>query len=145
MPDGRWPLGNIATAAASVIAVAAGYYACAAVGTVLSVPPSGFAIIWPATAFLISVLLVVPSRMWWLHIAVVVLAHFHLATIYQPHAPFVVVLTQITGNLALAISTVAAVQFATHKPVLFDGFRPVLIFVVVAGIVAPAVVNALIL
>ena len=98
MPDGRWPLGNIATSAASVIAVAAGYYACAVVGTVLSVPPSGFAIIWPATAFLISVLLVVPSRMWWPHIAVVVLVHFHLATIYQAHAPFVVVLTQITGN-----------------------------------------------
>ncbi|HEX5007018.1 MAG TPA: ATP-binding protein, partial [Hyphomonadaceae bacterium] len=49
------------------------------------------------------------------------------------------------GNLALAISTVAAVQFATHKPMLFDGFRPVLIFVVVAAIVTPAVVNALIL
>ena len=141
----RWPARTIARSAASLLAVAAGYYACAAIGTVLSVPPSGFAIIWPATAFLISVLLIAPVRLWWMYLGVVLLAHFHLATIFQPAAPFVVVLTQILGNFALAIATVLAVQAATHKPILFDTFRALLIFVALAGIVVPAAVNALIL
>src|SRR5688572_9897246 len=96
-----WRVQTIALSTASVLAVAGGYYACAVVGTVLSVPPSGFAIIWSATAFLISVLLVTPKRLWWLYLGVVVLAHFHLASIFQPHAPFIVVLTQIAGNFAL--------------------------------------------
>jgi integral membrane sensor domain MASE1 len=136
---------DIARHSASVLAVAVGYYASAVIGTVLSVPPSGFAIIWPATAFVISVLLVAPARLWWLYLSVVILAHFHLATIFQPGAPSVVVLTQIGGNIALAISTVLAVQYATRKPALFDTFRSVVIFVIVAGVAVPAVVNALIL
>lgn len=141
----RWSAQAIVQNTASVVAVAAGYYACAVIGTVVSVPPSGFAIIWPATAFLISVLLIAPMRLWWLHLGVVVLAHFHLATIYQPAAPFAVVMTQIAGNIVLAISTVLAVHALTPKPVRFETFRSVLIFVVAAGIVVPAVINALIL
>ena len=141
----RWPIHAVARDAVAVPAAAAGYYACAVIGTVLSVPPSGFAIVWPATAFLISVLLVVPPRRWWIYLAAVVVAHFHLATIFQPSASLAVLFTQIAGNFALAIATVFAVQAVTRKPVLFDSFRSVLIFVVVAGIATPAIVNALIL
>ena len=136
---------GIARHATSVLAVVAGYYACAVIGTALSVPPSGFAIIWPATAFLISVLLVSPKRLWWLYLGVVVPAHFHLAGILQPHAPFLVVLTQIAGNFALALSTVFAVEVFARKSILFDTFRSVLVFIIVAGVAVPAVVNALIL
>jgi PAS domain S-box-containing protein len=141
----RWPAHTIARNAASILAVAAGYYVCAVIGTVLSVPPSGFAIIWPATAFLMSVLLVAPPRLWWIYLGAVLLAHLHLATIFQPAAPFVVVLTQISGNFALAIASVFAVQAVARRPILFDTFRSVLIFIVVAGIAVPSVVNALIL
>jgi PAS domain S-box-containing protein len=140
-----WQMQTMARRAASVLAAAGGYYACALIGTVLSVPPSGFAIIWPATAFLISILLVAPTRLWWLYLGVIVPAHFHLATIFQPQAAFVVVLTQIAGNFALAVSTVLAVRVVSRKPVLFDTFRSVLVFVIVGGVAVPAVVNALIL
>ena len=111
----------------------------------LSVPPSGFAIVWPATAFLISILLLEPPRRWWLYAAAIVPAHFHLASILQPEAPFVVVLTQVGGNLLLAAATVAAVDRAMQKPRDFDSFRSVLMFVLVAGLAVPALVNALIL
>ena len=45
----------------TVLGVTTGYIACALVGTALSIAPDGFAIIWPATAFLIGVLLILAS------------------------------------------------------------------------------------
>src|SRR4029450_5887041 len=98
----------------------AGYFACAYVGTAVSLPPSGFAVFWPATAFLISILLLQPPQPWWLSVAVIVPTHFLLASILQPDAPLVVVLTQIGGNLALAAATVAAANRAMAKPHTFD-------------------------
>ena len=145
VPSGLFQAGALARNGLRALAAAAGYYACAYIGTALSVPPSGFAILWPATAFLISILLVEPPRRWWLYAAVIVPAHFHLAAILQPHAPFVVVLTQIGGNLALAASTAVAVNATMLKPRDFGSFRSVLVFILVAGIAVPAIVNALIL
>ena len=129
----------------TLLCAALGYYASAVVGTLLSVPPSGFAIIWPATAFLISVFLIAPPKRWWLCIAAVVPTHFYLAATLQPEAPFQVVLTQIGGNLALALSTVIALQKTIGKKVHFDTTSSVFTFILVAGIGVPAIVNALIL
>src|SRR3954470_16066038 len=64
---------------------AAGYFACAVVGTVLSVPPDGFAVVWPATAFLIGVLLILPPRAWWCSAAAIP-AHLLVAAVWQPDA-----------------------------------------------------------
>lgn len=131
--------------AITVPGAAMGYYACAVIGTLLSVPPSGFAIIWPATAFLIAALLLLPPRQWWLCAAGVVPAHYLLAAILQPSVPLIVVTTQIAGNLLLAAATVLAVRRWVAKPLLFDTFGSVLRYVLVAGLAVPAVVNALIL
>src|SRR6187402_1938905 len=128
----------------TALGAATGYVACAVVGTALSVPPDGFAIIWPATAFLIGVLLILPPRAWW-SIAGVVPVDFALAAALQPDAPFVVVATQIAGNLALAFATVLAVRKAIGPDPRFDSFASVLKFVLVAGLAVPAVVNAAIL
>src|SRR5262245_42767636 len=83
------------------VGVAAGYFVLAVVGSVLSVPPSGFAIIWPATAFLTAVLLLTPARQWWIYPLTVVPTHFALVAIFEP-MPFAVGLTQIAGNFLLA-------------------------------------------
>src|SRR6478735_5817192 len=123
---------------------AAGYFACAVVGTVLSVPPDGFAVIWPATAFLIGVLLILPPRAWWCSAAAIP-AHFLLAAAWQPDAPFVVVSTQIAGNLALALATVVAVRKMIGPDLRFDSFLAVFKYVLVAGLAVPAVINAAIL
>ena len=126
------------------LGAASGYLACAAVGTVLSVPPDGFAMIWPATAFLIGVLLILPPREWWC-IAAVIPAHFLLAAVWQPDASLVVVSTQIAGNLALALATVVAVHKTIGPDLRFDSFLAVLKYVVLAALAVPAVINAAIL
>ena len=117
--------------ALAVIAVAAGYYLAGVVGTVLSVPPSGFAIIWPATAFLVAVLLIAPPRLGWLYLAGVIPAHFHLVMNFQ-HAdvPLVVMVSQVTGNIGLAVATSLVVRGPDGAPPRFDNFRTVLRFAV---------------
>lgn len=127
------------------IAIAAGYFAGAVIGTVLSVPPSGFAIIWPATAFLIAVLMLLPPRQWWLCAAGVIPTHYALAALFQSSAPLVVVTTQVAGNLLVAGTTVAVVRAAIGRTPAFDGFRPMLGFILIAGVAVPAIVNPLII
>jgi PAS domain S-box-containing protein len=130
--------------ALSAICVAVGYYALATVGTVLSVPPSGFAIIWPATAFLVGVLLLAPVRSWWIYLLAAVPTHFHMIGSFQD-VPVLVGVTQISGNISLAAITAFAVRSAHATPLRFDRFHEVLKFVLVAGVAVPAVVNAAIL
>src|SRR5262245_2592884 len=91
--------------ALSALLAAGGYYALAIVGTVLSVPPSGFAI-WPATAFLISVLLLTPPHLWLILLLAIVPTHFHMVYAFQ-HADVlvVVVICQLVGNFSLAVIT----------------------------------------
>src|SRR5262245_31984482 len=130
----------------AVLTAAAAYYLLAVVGTVLSVPPTGFAIVWPATALITGVLLLVPSRQWWRYLAAVVLAHFHMVY-YVQHAniPLLVVLSQIIGNLGLALATASALRAANAVPLRLNSFHSVLGFVLIAGLATPALLNALVL
>lgn len=134
-------MGNVLVAAG----VAAGYLACTVVGTLLSVPPSGFAIIWPSTAFLIAVMLILPVSRWWTCAAGAVPMHFALAALMPPEAPLVVVATQVAGNLFLAAATVVAVRRIVSPAPRFDSLQPMLTFMLVAGLAVPAVVNVLVL
>jgi signal transduction histidine kinase len=124
----------------------AGYYALAVVGTVLSVPPSGFAVIWPATAFLVSVLILAPARHWWLYLLSVIPAHFHMVYHFQnADLALVVILSQLAGNVSLAIITSLVVRTTLRPLVRFDSSQSLLMFILLAGVAVPAVVNALIL
>lgn len=129
----------------TALGAAVGYLACAVVGTVLSVPPDGFAIVWPATAFLIGLMLLMPPREWWWLAAGVLPTHFAMAAAFQPDAPLVVVATQVGGNFAVATATVVALQRLMGKEPLFDTFLSVLKFMLIAGLAVPAVVNTAIL
>jgi signal transduction histidine kinase len=130
----------------SMVLTSAGYYALAVVGTVLSVPPSGFAIIWPATAFLVSVLILLPTRHWWFHLLAVIPAHVHVVYRFQSaDLPLIVVLTQLAGNFGLAIATGLVVRITSEQPLRFGNFQSLLRFILLAGLAVPAVVNALIL
>jgi signal transduction histidine kinase len=129
-----------------VVLVSAGYYALAVVGTVLSVPPSNFAIIWPATAFLVAVLLLTPTGHWWIYLVALVPTHFHMVDHYeQADTPLLVILCQIGGNFALAIATTLAVRLMSKGPLQFNTLRSLLKFILVAGVLVPSIVNALIL
>jgi signal transduction histidine kinase len=129
-----------------LVLVSAGYYALAVVGTVLSVPPSNFAIIWPATAFLVTVLLLTPTGHWWIYLVALLPTHFHMVYRYeQTDTPVLVILCQIGGNFALAIATTFAVRLMSKGPLRFDNFQSLLKFILVAGVLVPGIVNALIL
>ena len=116
------------------------------IGTVLSVPPSNFAIIWPATAFLVAALLLTPPGHWWIYLMALVPTHFYMVYRYeQTDTPFLVILCQIGGNFALAIATTLAVWVMSKGPLRFDNLRSLLKFILVAGVLVPGIVNALIL
>src|SRR4029077_19451090 len=123
---GDIPMRPLAWDVFTFLGAALGYYVSAVIGTLLSVPPSGFAIIWPATAFLISIFLITPRSRWWLCIAAVVPMHFYLAATLQPQAPLPVVLTQVGGNLLLALTTVIAIRAAIGEYLGFDTLNSVL-------------------
>ena len=132
--------------ALNMVLTAAGYYGLAVVGTVLSVAPSRFAIIWPATAFLVTILILSPIRRWWLYLLPVVPVHLHMAYLFQSaELPLTVVITQLTGNFTLAAITALVVRNTTEQPLRFDTFQGVLTFILLAGLAVPGIVNALIL
>jgi signal transduction histidine kinase len=137
---------RIVERAVIVLAVTAGYYGLALVGSLNSLPPSSFAIIWPATAYLVGVLLLTPPSAWWAYPLGLVPAHFHLVShIAQLHVPPEVAATQIVGNMLLAAATALAVRRAGRGEARLDSFRGALAFILIAGLLVPAAVNALIL
>lgn len=132
----------------NLLLVSAGYYVLAVVGTVLSVPASGVSIIWPATAFLISVLILTPARHWWLYLLSVVPGHLHTAHYFHSaELPLVVIVCQLIGNFSLAIATSLVVRITStaRSRLRPDSFQGLLSFILLAGLAVPAVVNALIL
>ena len=128
----------------TALGIAAGYLACVFIGAVLSVPADGFAIIWPARAFLISVLMLLPLRRWWC-IASVIPTHFLIAAAFLPDTPTGLVATQVLGHLAVATGTALAVRQINPVEAPFQSVTAVLKYILVAGIVVPGVIDGAIL
>jgi PAS domain S-box-containing protein len=139
-----WKRTQLVRHASNALGVAAGYFVLGFIGTVLSVPPSGFAIIWPATAFLLAVMMLTPARRWWIYPITVVPTHFAMVAIFEP-VSFAVALTQIGGNFALAASTALALRATNGRPPDFANFRTLLRFILIAGIGVPIVLHAAVL
>ena len=139
-------IGRFAERVAWVLVVSIGYYALAYVGTVLRVPPSGFSIVWPATAFLVGVLLLTPVRYWWTYLLGLIPIHLLLvAGIDTRHPDLLVAATQIFGNVLAATATAVAVQRTSKGRLRFDSFKGALTYIVVAGLAAPAFVSTLVI
>jgi PAS domain S-box-containing protein len=118
-----------------VLGVAASYFGLSYVGTVLSLPPSGFAIVWPSTAFLIGVLLMTPRTLWPLYLAGVIPVHLVLlGAFHQADLPIVVVLLQLAGNLSMAVATAVALPMILKQPVHYRDFRAISIYLFAGGI-----------
>jgi signal transduction histidine kinase len=136
---------RLSRAALSMLLVSAVYYALAATGTALSVPPSRLAIIWPATAFLISVLILTPARRWPLYLLAIVPAHIHMATRFaSADLPSVAIAYQLLGNFGLALVTALVVRPTVEPRLRLDTFQGLLPFIVLAGLAVPAAVAVLI-
>ena len=128
----------------TALGIAVGYLACVFIGAVLSVPADGFAIIWPARAFLISVLMLLPLRRWWC-VGAVIPMHVLLALAFLPGAAAGLVASQVLGHLAVATATVLAIRRINPVDAPFEGVAAVLKFILVAGVAVPAVVDGAIL
>lgn len=124
----------------TAIAIAAGYLACILVSTTLRFSPEGSAIVWPVRAFLITLLLLLPPRQWWL-LAAVVPVHFLASAGLRPDAPFLASTTQLAGHVGVALASVWALRRVMPTGPLFDSAASVFRFILVAGLVVPAVVN----
>lgn len=112
-----------------VLGVAVGYYVLSYIGTKLSLPPTGFAIVWPTTAFLIGVLLMTPQRLWPLYLVGVIPVHLILLGALNDHAPPIeVVLVQLAGNILVAVGSALALPAVFKGPFHFREFRSVSIY-----------------
>jgi two-component system, LuxR family, sensor kinase FixL len=128
---------------ASVLLVSAGYYAGGLLGLALRFPPLGISIIWPSNAILLAALLLAPARTWWVYLLAALPTHLHLVTHFQPGVPMVTMLGQFAGNAAQAVVAAAAVRRLVGAPPRLDSLREMALFVLLAGIAAPAVASAL--
>jgi signal transduction histidine kinase len=136
-------LPHVARLALAVLLVSAGYYAGGYFGLSVRFPPSGISIIWPPNAILLAALLLAPPRTWGWYLLAALPTHLHLVANFQPGVPASVMLSQFAGNGLQAVVGALAVRRYAGAPPRFDSLRSATVFIVLAGIVAPAVVSAL--
>ena len=122
-------------AAIVALAVALGYYLGARIGFALTPAPQPVSTLWPPNAILLAALLLTPGR-WWPGI---LLAAFpaHLAVELGSGVPLSMVLSWFVSNSAEALIGAAGVRRFSDRPVQFESFRQVGVFVVFAAILAP--------
>ncbi len=123
---------------AIAVAVAVAYYVGARVGFALTVGSMSPSLLWPPNAILTAALLLTPRRRWGL----VLLASLpaHLAVQLGTERPVGLVAALFLTNCSEALLAAAVVRrFAGQGPALFHSLGSVVIFIVGAGFLAPAV------
>src|SRR5215469_7613677 len=120
----------------SVVLFSAGYYVGGIVGILLGFPPSNIGTIWPSTAVLLAALLLAPPRYWWMYLLAAVPTHLHLTANFGPATPLAVTLSQVGGNIVLALFAALAVRSVIGAPPRFDNLHDTIAFVLFAGLVA---------
>ena len=135
---------HVARLVLAVFLVCAGYYAGGLIGLSVRFPPSGISVIWPPNAILLAALLLSPRRTWGWYLLAALPTHLHLVANFQPGVPLVVMLTQFAGNAIQAVVGALAVRRYAGARSRFDSLYTVTVFIVLAGVVIPAAVSALI-
>jgi len=120
-----------------VVAVGAGYYLGAQLGSVLRFPPAVTSVIWPPNALLTAALLLVPPRRWWVCIVAAFPAHM-LVLAQAGFAPAFVV-SLFASNCLEAVVAASAVRHWSDDPNRFDSLQRSLAFVVGAVLLGPLV------
>jgi PAS domain S-box-containing protein len=133
-------MGPVARLGLTASAIAAGYFACAMLSMTLRFVPDGWAIVWPARAFLIAVLMLLPLRKWWL-VAAVAPVHFLVSIGFLPEAPLLAVTVQLLGHLTVALASVLAIKRLVPSGRPFDTAASLFAFIAVVGIAVPAAIN----
>ena len=128
----------------SVVLFSAGYYVGGIVGLLLGFPPSNIGTIWPSTAVLLAALLLAPPRYWWMYLLAAVPTHLHLTANFGPATPLAVMLSQVAGNIILALLAALGVRSVIGSPPRFDNLRDTIAFGLLAAIAATALACAMV-
>ena len=120
-----------------VLATAACYYLTTQVAWVLRFPDSKVSLFFPPHAVLVAILLVVPTRQWWVYILASVSAHF-LAT-QQADWPTVYALQCEVFDAVQIVATAAGIRFLTKSPLKAITLEDAILFVLIAVVLVPFV------
>ena len=106
--------------------LASAYYFAALFGFGFRFQNTLIGVVWPATALLMSALLLMPRSTWWAVLAVTAVAH---AAAVGNEMPFWRVLWQIVGLSVLAVTATEALR-RIGTPLDFSGRRQVVVFII---------------
>ena len=128
----------VQTASLPLLMAAAYYVGCLA-GFALRFPDSGISFFWPPTAVLAAALILVASRSWSLVLAASFAAH--AVAHAQNGVPVAAWPVQFLGNTVQAVLAALVVRRYSGPGLLFAGLHKVLIFIVGACFMAPAIAS----
>jgi PAS domain S-box-containing protein len=119
----------------AAIATGAAYYLGALIGLALTPSFEPISALWPPNAILLGVLLLAPLE-WWLPL---IAATFpaHLAVELQAGIPIGMALSWYLSNCAEALIGAAFIRYVIPRPVRFDSFSRVAVFVGFGAFLAP--------
>ena len=119
------------------IGVAAAYLVGAQVGLALTFVPATTSVLWPPNAILTATLLLVPVRSWWLCLGAAFPVHLALE-MGAGFSPLLVVLLFLS-NCSEALIAAGGLRRLGGAPPRFDTLQRVVLFICVAGLLAPIV------
>jgi PAS domain S-box-containing protein len=118
-----------------VVAAAGCYYFATQIAWMLCFPDSKVSLFFPPHAVLIAVLLLVPTRQWWLYVLAAAGAHF-LAT-QQAHWPTVYALNCEAFDALQNVGAAAGIRWLIKSPIKAITLRDAVAFVLVAVVLVP--------
>src|SRR5262245_48822584 len=120
---------NLRVLGAYAVMLAVAYYLAARLGLGFRFQNSQIGVVWPASAVLLSALLLAPRSRWWLVIGAIVLAH---AAAVGASIPLWRLAWQIAGNVVFTIATAEALRRLAGLPLHFGNRRQVLVYTAVS-------------
>ena len=131
---------QLARVIAPPVATALAYMFAAQAGEWLAFPSAPVSALWAPNAILLAALLLARRERWWIYLLAVLPFHF---LIQLPEAPITRVAIQFLANCAVAVFGAWAIVQLCANPRRFDRLRTVVMLILMAGVVAPAVTSLL--
>src|SRR5688572_19384057 len=128
-------VGALLRMTAYVLASAVCYYLATQIAWALTFPASKVSLFFPPQAVLLCVLLIVPTRHWWVYVLGAVSAHF-VAT-QQAHWPTMYALTCEAFDAVKCVSAAAGIRLLIKSPLKAITLRDAILFVLIAVVLVP--------
>src|SRR5215218_554112 len=121
--------------AARVVAAAVCYYVATRVAWLLCFPDSKVSLFFPPYAVLVSILLLAPTRHWWVYAVAAVGAHFPATQ--QAGWPPLYALHCEVFDVVKSVAAAAGIRMLVRSPVKSLTLRDAIAFVLVAVVLVP--------